>query len=175
MQQSDWRAAQAPRTILVILPSWVGDFVMATPALRAIRERFADARITFLMNPNLQDLVAGGDWMDECIEWKNVETPKSQNIKIVERPVSWLELRRALQAHRFDLAIVLPNSFRSACIAWLSGAKRRMGYARDGRSFLLTDRIPVRNLRRLEARRPKIEAQSSENVGPNRQSTIDNL
>ena len=43
-----------PRSILVILPTWVGDFVMATPTLRAIRERFAQAHITLLGEPNLR-------------------------------------------------------------------------------------------------------------------------
>ena len=47
--------------MLVVLPTWVGDFVMATPTLRVIRRRFADAHITFLMEPNLSELVRGGD------------------------------------------------------------------------------------------------------------------
>ena len=61
-----------PRSILVVLPTWLGDFVMATPTLRAIRSRFAEARITFLMEPNLSDLVRGGDWMDACITWPGI-------------------------------------------------------------------------------------------------------
>ena len=56
-----------PRAILVVLPTWVGDFVMATPTLRAIRERFADARITFLCEPNLRELVGGGAWMADLM------------------------------------------------------------------------------------------------------------
>lgn len=118
-------------SILVILPTWVGDMVMATPALRTLRTHFSKARITFLLNPNLVDLVRGGDWMDECIE---------------TGPNAWATIR-TLRARRFDLAVLLPNSFRAAWIARWSGARRRVGYARDGRSWLLTDRIPVRNLR----------------------------
>jgi len=128
--QQDTQRMTREKRILVVLPTWVGDFVMATPALRAIRGRFPDADITFLMNSNLRELVEGGDWMDECIEWP---------------PGSWGELRRTLRSRRFELAVVLPNSFRSAFIAWLSGAKQRVGYSRDGRSFLLTDPIEVRN------------------------------
>jgi heptosyltransferase-2 len=47
-----------------------------------------------------------------------------------------------LRRERFDLAITLPNSFESALLLWLAGIPRRIGYARDGRSLLLTDAIP---------------------------------
>ncbi len=138
-----------PSRILVRLPTWVGDFVMATPTLRAIRSRYADARITFLMHPNLRELVRGGDWMDECIEWPvgNAETQKRRNTEMVTCPDSYWDLVMALRSQRFDLAVLLPNSFRAAWIAWLSGAKRRAGYDREGRGFLLTERIPVKNRR----------------------------
>ena len=100
MSHTPDEALQRPQAMLVVLPSWVGDFVMATPTLRAVRERFAMAKITFLMNPNLRDLVRGGDWMDECVEWpagpgsheatkprshegkgENAETPKRRDLR----------------------------------------------------------------------------------------------
>ena len=139
-----------PRWILVVLPTWVGDFVMATPTLRAIRNRFANAHISFLMNPNLRDLVRGGDWMDECIEW-----PQSRRLQLAQGPArrSYFALLRDLRARRFDRAILLSNSFRSALIVWAAGAKRRIGYERDGRGFLLTDRLPVKNRRSRATRR----------------------
>ena len=113
---------------------------MATPALRAIRTRFANASITFLLEPNLVDLVRGGDWMDGCIEWpgRRQRTPLHR---------SYREMIGRLRRKRFDWAILLPNSFRSALAARLAGARRRIGYDRDGRGFLLTDRIPVKNRR----------------------------
>jgi heptosyltransferase-2 len=129
-----------PRSILVVLPTWVGDFVMATPILRAIRNRFAEAQITFLMEPNLRDLVRGGDWMDECVEWpvKNRRTPLHRE---------YLDLVWALRRRRFEWAVLLPNSFRSALVARMAGVRRRIGYDRDGRGLLLTDRVPVKNRR----------------------------
>ena len=129
-----------PRAILVVLPTWVGDFVMATPTLRAIRERFTDARITFLCEPNLRELVGGGDWMDDLIEW-----PLKTERSLLGRP--FRRLVRTLREYRFDWVILLPNSFRSALTARLTGAKRRIGYNRDGRGLLLTDRLPVTNRR----------------------------
>ncbi|MCH8333333.1 glycosyltransferase family 9 protein, partial [Candidatus Sumerlaeota bacterium] len=131
---------QDTRAILVILPTWVGDFVMATPALRSIRRYFADATITFLTEPNLRDLVDGGDWMDDCVHW-----PPRRHRSLIHRPYRRMigELRR----RRFDAAILLPNSFRAAMVAWLGGARRIVGYRRDGRGLLLTDRVAVPNLR----------------------------
>lgn len=130
-----------PRSILVVLPTWVGDFVMATPTLRAIRNRFASAHITFLTEANLRELARGGDWMDESLEWpaKDRRSPLRKEY----RDLAW-DLRR----RRFDWAVLLPNSMRSALIVRLAGARRRIGYDRDGRGILLTDRLPLRNRRR---------------------------
>lgn len=127
-----------PRSLLIVLPTWVGDFVMATPALRAIRERFNGSHIVFLMEPNLREVVRGGGWMNECVEWPAMKerTPLHR----AYRDLVW-ELRR----RRFEWAILFPNSFRAALIARLAGAKRRIGFDRDGRGFLLTNRVPVRN------------------------------
>ncbi len=113
---------------------------MATPTLRAIRTRFASAHITFVAEPNLRDLIRGGDWMDECIEWP-VKRERSMLHKTY-RDLVW-DLRR----RRFDWAVLLPNSFRSALLVRLAGVKRRIGYARDGRGWLMTDRVPCRHRR----------------------------
>lgn len=115
--------------------------MMATPTLRVIRNRFANAHITFLTEPNLRDLVRGGDWMNECIEWplRRGRGPARTPFQKAYRDLAW-DLRR----RRFDWAVLLPNSFRSALIARLAGAKRRIGYDRDGRGLLLTDRLQVK-------------------------------
>jgi heptosyltransferase-2 len=118
---------------------------MATPILRAIRRRFADAHLTFLMEPNLRELVRGGDWMNECIEWPSTRGNWFAGT-LFRKP--YRDLVRELRRRRFDWAVLLPNSFRSALIARLAGAKRRIGYDRDGRGWLLTDRLPVRNRRK---------------------------
>src|SRR5262249_29695387 len=53
---------------------------------------------------------------------------------------------RKLRCRAIDLAILFPNSFRTALVAWLGGCKRRIGYVRYGRGPLLTDRLlPVRD------------------------------
>ncbi len=127
--------AGGARRVLVILPTWVGDFVMATPTLRAIRRRFSAAKITFLSVPNLRGLIESGPWMDEVVTW-----PGGSGKSSVGR---LLALAGRLRSRQFDLAVLLPNSFRAALMARLAGARRRVGYDRDGRGWLLTDRLAV--------------------------------
>ena len=129
-----------PRSILVVLPTWVGDFVMATPALKAIRGRFSGAQITFLLEANLLDLARGGYWMDECVVW-----PGRGKRTVFSR--EYRTLVRTLRGRRFECAVLLSNSFRAALLARMIGAKHRIGYDRDGRGWLLTHSIPVSNRR----------------------------
>ena len=119
------------RRVLVTIPNWVGDVVLATPVLAALRTHFADAKITYLMRRYVREVVAGGGWHDAEIFWP-------------ERRGWWHEprmlgLARHLRSERFDLTLLLTNSFRSGLVTWLARIPRRVGYARDGRSRLLTD------------------------------------
>ncbi len=108
---------------------------MATPTLGALRARFAGASITLLGRPMLGDLIAGGGWADEVIEWE----PKRRH----RRSLTLVSLAARLRRQKFDWALLLTNSFRSALLARLAGVPRRVGYDRDGRGRLLTDRLPV--------------------------------
>jgi heptosyltransferase-2 len=128
-------AVDQPGRILVVLPSWVGDLVMATPTLRALRKRFAGALITFCARPVLADVIAGARWADEVVHWE----PKRKK----GRGRELIAVAGRLRRPRFDWAILLANSFRSALLVRLAGVRRRIGYDRDGRGWLLTDRLPV--------------------------------
>lgn len=117
--------------IAVFLPNWIGDAVMATPALRALRGQFRGSKFVGVLKPYVAGALEGGDWFDDLVlahggAW-------SQGV-----PATAWKLRR----HRIDLAVLFPNSFRSALTARLGGCKRRVGYARYGRGRLLTDALP---------------------------------
>jgi heptosyltransferase-2 len=112
--------------ILVRATNWIGDAVMSLPALRALRAAYPHAHIALLAKPWVKQLYEAEGAIDQIIPLQS----------------RWRQ-PRALQSQKFDLAILFPNSFESALQVFLTGAKRRIGYARDGRSPLLTDAVPI--------------------------------
>ncbi|MDZ4781667.1 MAG: lipopolysaccharide heptosyltransferase II [Planctomycetia bacterium] len=118
--------------IAVFLPNWVGDVVMATPALRALRNHFADAHLIGVLRPYVADVLAGTQFLDEQLFYD----PRAR-----ERALGSWSLIRRLRSRRPDMAVLLTNSLRTGMLAWASGAKRRIGYARYGRGPLLTDKL----------------------------------
>jgi heptosyltransferase-2 len=126
--------------LLVVMPSWVGDTVMAMPLIGALRRRFVDAHITTLVRPHLKPLLDACPWINRMIAWRK------------PRPGSTTRSRRAnvalagrLRSERFDTAVLLPNSLRSAVLIRMAGVPRRVGYRRDARGPLLTDALePLR-------------------------------
>ncbi|ODS34739.1 MAG: ADP-heptose--LPS heptosyltransferase [Candidatus Scalindua rubra] len=120
--------------------------MMATPSFRCIRENFADSHITLLIKKNLRGITDGSSWFDDIIEF-NPGMSKSTNGYSSSQKVfsnstkDYLSLIYKLRQERFDLGFLFPNSFSSAFTVWLSGVKKRVGYSRDARSFLLTDSI----------------------------------
>lgn len=136
-------------SIAVFLPNWVGDVVMATPTLRALRRHFGrEARITGILRPHLADLLAGTDWLDELWPFD----PQSKNAS----QGRWALVRR-LRGQRPDLAVLLTNSLHTAILAWLGGARRRLGYARSGRTLLLTDKVDAARQGRRFAPSPMVD------------------
>jgi len=128
---------KAPSRMLVVLPNWVGDLVLATPALRIIRERFADTHIAFLLRSNLEDILSGGQWADETIRWPASTKGQSRP----KRRQGFLGFAAELRERRYDWAVLFSNSFRAALLARLAGIRSRIGYDRDGRGLLLTDKL----------------------------------
>jgi heptosyltransferase-2 len=131
--------------LLVIMPTWVGDIVMATPLLNALRQRYADAQVDCLVRSYAGPLLDACPWYDKLLCYGGASKDDQ------ELPGGMWRLSMALrQRGGYDLAVILPNSFRTALVARLAGAKRRIGYQRDGRGWLLTDRLqPARAGRRF--------------------------
>src|SRR4051794_21677474 len=111
--------------IAVFLPNWIGDAVMATPALRALRDHFRDAHLVGVLKPYVAGALEGGDWFDGV-----VLTPGGAWSRGAPAP-AWAPRRRSIV-----LAVLSPNPFRSALTAWLGRCRRRVGYARHGRAAL---------------------------------------
>jgi len=119
--------------IAIFLPNWLGDLAMATPTLRAMRKHFGpDAKLVGIMRPYLAEVLGGTDWLTE--QW--FFDPRAR-----DRRLRSLALARRMRRERFDLAVLLTNSLRTALVARLAGIPRRVGYVRYGRGPLLTDRL----------------------------------
>jgi len=127
------------RRVAVFLPNWIGDVVMATPAVRALREWLTpDGKLVAVCKPYVADTLAGSPWFDETILFD----------KSGPRERRWLAVARKLRAAEVDTAVLFPNSFRAAAVARLGGCRESVGFARYGRDFLLTKRLyPVRDRR----------------------------
>ncbi len=119
------------KNILVRGPNWTGDVVMATPGLRALRARFPQARITVQLRPGLEPLLAGAPWIDAVTSVRSYH--KGLRAMFAEA--------RSLRAQHFDLGVLLPDSFSSAFLMRLAGVPEILGYARGGRSGLMTQKV----------------------------------
>lgn len=121
--------------ILIRATNWVGDAIMALPALRAVRSRFPEAEIAILARPYVADIYRDQGICNQLIAYDS--QAKHAGFLGRERLVS------ELRSRRFDVALLLQNAFDAAWLAWRAGILERIGYARDGRSSLLTKPIPV--------------------------------
>lgn len=124
-----------PVKILVVQPSWVGDAVMATPALRALRERYPQAHISYLMRRYVKPLYAGMPWANQLITYRTGRTTAKAG------KGQFFDLAARLRSAHFDLAVLLPNSFKTALVCKMAGIRQIVGYERDGRGFLLSDKL----------------------------------
>lgn len=123
-----------PERILVVQPTWVGDAVMATPALRAIRNLYPAAQITYLIKRYVKSMYTGMPWADKRITYRSGKSKSAGG-------TPFLGLIARLKKRKFDLAVVLPGSFKSALLCRMAGIPKVVGYDRDGRGFLLTDKL----------------------------------
>ena len=118
------------RRLLVHGPNWIGDLVLISPALRALRERYPEAEIHLLARGALADAVRGDPALDEVIRYDRAGEHRP--------PLGTLRLARALRARRYDLAVLFPKSLEAALIARLAGIPRRAGWKSDCRGLLIT-------------------------------------
>ncbi|MGB2670022.1 MAG: glycosyltransferase family 9 protein, partial [Candidatus Acidiferrum sp.] len=120
--------------ILIRATNWVGDAIMALPALRVVRSRFPDAQITILARPYVAAI------------YKNQRV--CDNMMFLDDKS---DLVNELRAQEFDAALLLQNAFHAAWLAWRAEIPERIGYARDGRSLLLTKAVPVPHVGEIPA------------------------
>lgn len=130
MPASPASASSKPGATLVCVPGWVGDGIMAMPALQEFRRRNPASRIVLLVKPAMRPLWALHGAADALIEW-----PRGLRPAVT-----------VLSAAGCERAVILPNSFRSALIPCLAGIPARRGRPGHWRRWLLTDVVePARD------------------------------
>jgi heptosyltransferase-2 len=127
--------------ILVLRYRFIGDTILTVPFLRNLRRARPDARITWVVAPGSAEVVKGIPYVDELLYWDPV-TIHADSRGGHRTLKSRLDFVRELRRRKFDTAYVLKRSFSSAILAFLSGARRRIGFNTEGRGFLLTKRVP---------------------------------
>src|SRR5262245_29966654 len=120
--------------ILLVRLRLIGDVAFTTPLLKALRRRFPDAFLAYVVEPAAEPVVRGNTHLNEIIV-----TPKRRGLMRLRDDVS---LARTLRRRHFDVAIDLHGGPRGAWLTWASGAPMRVGYGIAGRSWMYTHVVP---------------------------------
>jgi len=120
--------------IVLWMPSWIGDVVLALPALQSLRKIYPNARVTAIVRFPTGQLLNNRTLVDSVLQF-----PKNKGDGYIKQYNYALGFRK----YKFDIGIVFPNSFHSALMLMVMGAKFRIGYKTEGRQILLNQAIPV--------------------------------
>ena len=123
---------------------FIGDTVLTVPFLRNLRRSEPDAFIAWMVAPGSSDVVKGIPYVNEMIYWDpvTIHADSRGTHRTLSAKMAFI---KELRGKHFDKVYVLKRSVSSAIIAWLSGARQRIGFETEGRGFLLTRRVPYRH------------------------------
>lgn len=132
-----------PESILIIRPSAMGDIIMASPMLAVLRRSYPHARISWLVEPGLVDLLRHNRDLDELVIWPKGEwnrlAKEKRYLELLRRIMAF---RRELRNRRFDLAIDAVGLVKSRLLLWLSGARETIGFlSKEPGAFLLDRKV----------------------------------
>jgi heptosyltransferase II len=116
--------------MVIRTPNWVGDAVMSTPFLRAVRKNFPNTHITLLAKPWVAPVYANNPHINRILSYDVAGRHRGL--------IGKFRLAKDLRKYEFDLALLLQNAFEAAFLVWMAGIPIRLGYDTDARKMLLT-------------------------------------
>lgn len=130
--------------ILVLRYRFIGDTILTVPFLRNLRRAYPDGKIDMVVAPHSSDVLIGTPYVDEFIIYDppTIHADSRGTHKTITSKIAFIS---SLRGRGYDKAYVLKRSFSSALIAYLTGARERIGFETEKRGFLLTRRVPYRH------------------------------
>jgi heptosyltransferase-2 len=130
--------------ILVLRYRFIGDTILTVPFLRNLRRAYPDGKIDMVVAPHSSDVLIGTPYVDEFIIYDppTIHADSRGTHKTITSKIAFIS---SLRGRGYDKAYVLKRSFSSALIAYLTGARERIGFDTEKRGFLLTRRVPYRH------------------------------
>ncbi|CCB87493.1 MULTISPECIES: lipopolysaccharide heptosyltransferase II [Parachlamydia] len=130
---SQW-PSETPHNIIIRMPNWLGDLVMATPILADLRHKWPESKITVMCQANVAPLLKNDPHIDEVFSYHRPSgwIHRSQHLAIIEK----------LRQGEYDLGLLLTNSFSSAWWFWRGKVQNRIGFEGNLRRFLLQKAVP---------------------------------
>jgi len=123
------------RSIIIRAANWVGDAVMSTPMIHAVRGNFPHAQIYILAKPWVAPVFENSPDIDKILLYESAGRHKGIS--------GILRLAKDLRAYHFDTAFLIQNAFEAALISFLARIPMRIGYNTDGRTLLLTHAVTM--------------------------------
>lgn len=114
-----------PKRVLIVLPNWLGDIVMALPSVAAARNHFASQHLAVALPRAMTPVVRMLTGLDAVVSLEGGQDGFASDVA-------------TLAGRKYDVAVLFPNSFRSAWMTYRAGIMERWGYAADFRRLLLT-------------------------------------
>lgn len=129
------------KKILILRYRFIGDTVLTTPFIKNVKTLFPESKIDILVSPNSGELVEGNPNINRVFYLDSTKTHKYEKNEETNSFKSLFSCANELRKEKYDLIFVLKRSFSSAFLAYLIGAKYRVGFNTELRSFFLTHKI----------------------------------
>ncbi len=131
--------------ILILRYRFIGDTVLTTPFIKNVKNIFPDSKIDILVSPNSGELIEGNPFVNKVFYLDSTKAHKYEKSTSQDKNIVFSSLfscAKELKKEKYDVIFVLKRSFSSAFLAYLIGAKYRIGFNTELRSFFLTHSIP---------------------------------